>query len=60
LLLACSDGLWANLRDADIGAFWSPEGPPLAAALSALVDKAVAASAPHSDNATAAALRWLR
>jgi hypothetical protein len=27
--------------------------------LSDLVDRAVAASAPHSDNATAAALRWL-
>ena len=59
VLLACSDGLWAGLRDADIGSFWSPDGPPLAEALSALVDKAVAASAPHSDNATAAALRWL-
>jgi len=59
IVLACSDGLWANLRDADIGAFWSPDGPPLAEALSALVDKAVTASAPHSDNATVAALRWL-
>lgn len=59
ILLACSDGVWANLRDAEIGAFWSPDGPPLAEALSALVDRAVAASAPHSDNATAAALRWL-
>ena len=59
ILLACSDGLWANLRDADIGGFFPPDAPPLAEALSALVDKAVAASAPHSDNATAAALRWL-
>lgn len=59
ILLVCSDGVWANLRDTDIAAFWSPDGPPLAVALSALVDRAVAASAPHSDNATAAALRWL-
>ena len=59
ILLVCTDGVWANLRDADIAAFWRPDGPPLAQALSDLVDRAVAASAPHSDNATAAALRWL-
>ena len=59
IVLVCSDGVWASLRDADIGAFWQPDGPPLTEALSALVDRAVAASAPHSDNATAAALRWL-
>lgn len=59
ILLVCSDGVWANLRDADIAAFWTPDSPPLAVALSDLVDRAVRASAPHSDNATAAALRWL-
>lgn len=59
IVLVCTDGVWASLRDADIGAFWQPDGPPLAEALSALVDRAVAASAPHSDNATVAALRWL-
>jgi serine/threonine protein phosphatase PrpC len=59
ILLVCSDGLWANLRDADIASFWSPDGPPLAEALSSLVDRAVLASSPHSDNATAAAVRWL-
>lgn len=59
ILLVCSDGVWANLRDRDIAGFWKPDGPPFAEALSALVDHAVAASAPHSDNATAAALRWL-
>lgn len=59
ILLVCSDGLWANLRDAEIAAFWQADGKPLAEALSDLVDLAVVASAPHSDNATAAALRWL-
>lgn len=59
IILVCSDGVWSGLRDADIAAFWQPDGPPLADALSMLVDRAVAASAPHSDNATAAALRWL-
>jgi serine/threonine protein phosphatase PrpC len=57
VLLACSDGLWGGVREQDIGAFWKPGGPPLAEALSALVDRAIAGSAPHSDNATAAALR---
>jgi len=59
VLMVCSDGLWANLKDADIAAFWRPDGKPLAEALSELVDRAVAASAPHSDNTTVAALRWL-
>jgi len=59
IVLVCSDGLWGGLRDADIGAFWQPEGPPLAESLSVLVDRAVAVAAPNSDNATAAALRWL-
>jgi serine/threonine protein phosphatase PrpC len=59
ILLVCSDGVWANLRDQDIAGFWKPDGLPFAEALSVLVDRAVAASAPYSDNATAAALRWL-
>lgn len=59
VLLVCSDGLWANLKDSDIAAFWRPGGKPLAEALSELVDRAVSASAPHSDNTTGAALRWL-
>lgn len=59
LVLVCSDGVWSSLRDAEIASFWQPDGPPLAEALSALVDRAVAAAAPHSDNATAAALRWI-
>lgn len=59
VLLVCSDGLWASLEDEEIAAFWHVDGKPLAQALSDLVDLAVEASAPHSDNATAAALRWL-
>jgi serine/threonine protein phosphatase PrpC len=59
VLLVCTDGVWANLRDAQIAAFFGPDGPPLARALADLVDRAVEASAPHSDNATASALRWL-
>lgn len=60
VLMVCSDGLWSALREPDIaGAFARPGAPPLAEALSQLVDRAVRAAAPHSDNATAAVLRWL-
>jgi serine/threonine protein phosphatase PrpC len=59
VLLVCTDGVWANLRDAQIAAFFAQQDLPLAQALSDLVDRAVEASSPHSDNATAAALRWL-
>jgi len=59
ILLACSDGLWANLRDAEIAAFSQAGKRPFTDALKDLVGRAVRASAPHSDNATAAALRWL-
>lgn len=59
ILLVCSDGLWANLRDAEIAAFWKPDGKSLAQSLKALVRRAVTASAPTSDNTTAAALRWV-
>jgi serine/threonine protein phosphatase PrpC len=59
ILLVCTDGLWANLRDADIAAFWQPDGRSLEQSLTGLVEQAVQASAPSSDNVTAAALRWL-
>lgn len=59
IVLVCSDGLWANLPDAEIAGFWKADGKPLAQHLKALVRRAVAASAPTSDNTTAAALRWL-
>ena len=59
VLLLCTDGMWANLRDADIGAFYPQDSSDLRAALQALGNRAVQASAPYSDNTTAAALRWL-
>jgi serine/threonine protein phosphatase PrpC len=58
ILLLCTDGLWANLKDTDIAAFTQSSGEILRESLLALGEKAVAASAPYSDNATAAALRW--
>jgi serine/threonine protein phosphatase PrpC len=58
VLLACTDGIWANLKDADIAGFGNPGNGRWADSLAALAQKAVAASAPASDNATVAALVW--
>jgi serine/threonine protein phosphatase PrpC len=58
VLLACSDGIWANLKDAEIAGFWRPGNGSYADALAALATRAVAASTPHSDNASAAGLVW--
>jgi PPM family protein phosphatase len=59
LLLACSDGLWSGLTDEDIGGLSNePEGS-LDRPLRALAERAVAHNSPHSDNTTAAAMRWL-
>jgi len=58
VLLVCSDGIWANLKDSDIAAFWKPGNGSCGDALAALAERAVAASTPHSDNASAASLVW--
>jgi serine/threonine protein phosphatase PrpC len=57
-LLLCTDGIWANLQDADIGGFFQ-DANQLRAWIEALGRRAVQASAPFSDNSTAAVLRWL-
>lgn len=59
LLLLCTDGLWANLKDQDFGQFAGPPGKPLRDALTELGERAVEASAPYSDNTSAAVLRWM-
>jgi serine/threonine protein phosphatase PrpC len=59
VLLVCTDGVWANMKDADIAAFFREDAQPLRAWLEALGRRAVQASAPFSDNSTAAVLRWL-
>lgn len=58
MLLLCSDGIWAGLKDGDVAGF-TREEPALQAALDALGKRAVRASAPYSDNSTAAVLRYL-
>ena len=59
ILLLCTDGLWANLKDPDIANFYKPGNGDLRTALADLGKRAVEASAPYSDNTTAAALRWV-
>jgi serine/threonine protein phosphatase PrpC len=58
VMLLCTDGIWANLRDEDIAAFFRDDQQNLRAWLEALGRRAVQASAPFSDNSTAAVLRW--
>ncbi|MDP9013091.1 MAG: protein phosphatase 2C domain-containing protein [Pseudomonadota bacterium] len=58
VLLLCTDGLWANLKDQDFVRFAHTAGKPLRDTLNDLGTRAVAASAPYSDNTSAAALRW--
>jgi serine/threonine protein phosphatase PrpC len=58
VLLLCTDGLWANLEDRDFIRFAQSSGKTLRDSLTELGTQAVAASAPYSDNTTAAVLRW--
>ncbi len=60
VLLLCTDGMWANLPDREFAQFMNPPGRPLREALVELGSRAVEASAPHSDNTSATALRWQR
>jgi len=58
VLLLCSDGVWAPLDEPTVGRLCD-EGNDLDATLDDICDKAVASGAPHSDNTTAVAIRWL-
>ena len=58
MLLLCTDGLWANLKDQDLVRFAQSTGKALRETLTELGTQAVEASAPYSDNTSAAALRW--
>lgn len=59
VLMLCTDGIWSNLNDAIIAGYCAAdETRDLRHALEELGERAVIASAPFSDNSTAAILRW--
>lgn len=61
LLLVCSDGVWGGTTDRELAvALSGADGiSDLQQALECFVDATVASNAPNSDNATAAAIRWV-
>ncbi len=59
VLLACTDGFWAGVRDAEIATELGAAGAPLRDTLVAFAERAVLRSGSASDNTSAAALRWL-
>lgn len=58
VLLACSDGLWSGLADAEMAWIGTPGDNNLAQNLKELSIQALNANAPYSDNTTGTALRW--
>jgi PPM family protein phosphatase len=58
VLMVCTDGLWTGVEDAEIASLSDGESA-LSSAVDALARQAVSHNAPHSDNTSLAALRWL-
>jgi serine/threonine protein phosphatase PrpC len=59
VLLVCSDGMWAGLRDTEIASELSTSAVPLNDKLLELAQRAVTRTGAASDNTSVAALRWL-
>ena len=59
VLLACSDGLWSGLSDADMAEIGTPGENNLVGNLKQLSMKALRVNSPYSDNTTGTALRWI-
>jgi serine/threonine protein phosphatase PrpC len=58
VLLACSDGLWSGVNDQEIAELATRSDHGIAENLKAMSLKALTANSPHSDNTSAAILRW--
>ena len=59
VLLVCTDGLWSGLEDSDFCTASRDERTPIDSMLRSLAERAVANNAPHSDNTSVAAARWV-
>jgi serine/threonine protein phosphatase PrpC len=59
MILACTDGLWSGVRDADLAAHMSAQGTPLRDLLASAGERAIAANGTASDNTSAVVLRWM-
>jgi serine/threonine protein phosphatase PrpC len=59
VLLVCTDGMWAGLRDTEIANELGASGVPLRDTLLSLAERAVVRTGAASDNTSAAALRWI-
>ena len=58
VLVVCTDGLWTGIDDDEMAAAFATDERKVADVLGELAERAVERNAPHSDNTTAAALRW--
>ena len=59
VLLVCTDGMWAGVRDNEMASELSAPGVPLRQTLTSLAERAVTRTGAASDNTSAAALRWV-
>lgn len=59
VLLVCTDGFWAGVRDSEIAAELTVPGVALKEKLLELAQRAVTRTGAASDNTSVAALRWL-
>jgi PPM family protein phosphatase len=59
VLLVCTDGFWAGVKDTEIASEVGAAGVPLKEKLLELAQRAVARAGAASDNTSVAALRWL-
>jgi serine/threonine protein phosphatase PrpC len=58
VLLACTDGFWSGLEDADLAQLSIDGGAPFERAVRACAERAVARNSPYSDNTSVTAVRW--
>lgn len=59
VVMVCTDGMWAGLRDAEIASELGAPGIALREKLVELAERAVTRTGAASDNTSAAALRWI-